>query len=315
MIVGDKANPIRLPLNLSKSLAGDPQNNLALQPDDVLMVRSVSNWFDATDKLVKLKGEVRFPGVYSVARGEKLSSLLARAGGFTDKAYLRGAKFTRRSVREVQQKRMEEILARTEKEITSKQAALTTTAASKEELEGTRAALEGLQKNIERMKSVKAEGRVVIQLTPLEQLQKGNFDVALEGGDELDIPIRPGSVNIMGEVYNPISFVYIPDYSEIGTYLKKAGGPTSFAEISEMYVIRADGTVFSRMQSSFGIHWNEDARRWSFGSFNSASLEPGDTLVVPQKLDRIAWVRQIKDITTILSQVAITAGMVLVGLK
>lgn len=315
IIDGDKANPLRVPLNLSKAISGDPKHNLALQPDDVLMVRSVSNWFDASDKLVKLKGEVRFPGVYSVARGEKLSSLLARAGGFTEKAYLRGSKFFRRSVRETQQKRMDEVLIRTEKEIASKQASILSVAASKEELESTKAALEGLMKNLERMKSMKAEGRVVIQLSSLEKLQKTNFDVVLEGGDELEIPATPSVVNVMGEVYNPISFIYQPDISDIGSYLQKAGGPTNNAEISEMYVIRADGTVFSRQQSSIGIHWSDEARRWTFGSFNASPLEPGDTLVVPQKVDRIAWTREIKDITTIMSQIALTAGTVLIGLR
>ncbi|MBK5278535.1 MAG: SLBB domain-containing protein, partial [Bacteroidia bacterium] len=70
VIVGDKANPSRLSLDLVKALAGDPQHNLPLQSDDVLIVRSVTDWFDASDKFIKLKGEVRFPGIYSVARGE-----------------------------------------------------------------------------------------------------------------------------------------------------------------------------------------------------------------------------------------------------
>lgn len=311
MISGDKANPYRISVNLSKAIAGDPQHNLALQPDDVLMVRSVTNWFDATDRLVKLEGEVRFPGVYSVARGEKLSSLLERAGGFTEKAYLRGAKFTRRSVKDAQQKRLEEFIARSEKEITTKQAALASVAASSEELQATKAALEGLSRNLERMKGTKAEGRVVIRLAPLGQLGRSDSDVALEGGDELFVPPRPSVVNVMGEVYNPVSFVYNPESSEIGAYLKRAGGPTREAEREDMYVIRADGTVFSRTQASFGIHWSDDARKWTFGSFDAIRLEPGDSLVVPQKLEHLAWTREIKDITTILSQIALTAGVVL----
>lgn len=309
-IDGDRATTAHFLIRLSRAIAGDSEHNLPLQPDDVLMVRSVTNWSDASDRLVKLDGEVRFPGVYSVARGEKLSSLLERAGGYSEKAYLRGAKFARRSVRETQQKRMEEFITRTEKEIMTKQASLSSVAASKEELEATKAALEGLSKNLERMKGIKAEGRVVIHLAALEQLKKSDSDIVLEGGDELTIPPRPGVVNVMGEVYNPLAFVYTPDSSDIATYLKKAGGPTRDAEKDEMYVIRADGTVFSRTQSSYGIHWSDEARRWTFGSFDAVRLEPGDSLVVPQKLERIAWTHEIKDITTILSQIALTAGMV-----
>ncbi|MBK5274127.1 MAG: SLBB domain-containing protein, partial [Desulfuromonadales bacterium] len=292
-----------------------PQHNLPLQSDDVLIVRSVTDWFDASDKFIKLKGEVRFPGIYSVARGEKLSSVIIRAGGYTERAYLRGAKFLRRSVREIQQKRMDEIVVRTEKEILQKQAALASLASSREELDATKTALEGLMKSLENMKTMKAEGRVVIRLATIEELQKSSFDVIVEGGDELEIPIRPSVVNVMGQVYNPISFVHQPESSNVETYLEKAGGPTSDAETSEMYVIKADGTVFSRQQSSFGFHWNDGGHGWSFGSFTASTLEPGDTLVVPQKIERMAWMREIKDITTILANIALTAGTILIGLK
>ena len=316
MIVGDKANPSRVSLDLSKALAGDPQHNLPLQSDDVLIVRSVTDWFDASDKFIKLKGEVRFPGVYSVARGEKLSSVIERAGGYTERAYLKGARFLRRSVRETQQKRMDEVVTRTEKQVLSKQAALAQLSASREEIEATKSSLDNLMKGIELMKTVKAEGRVVIRLAALDDLRRSSSDVVVEGGDELEIPIRPSVVLVMGFVYNPISFIYEPESSDLETYLNKAGGPTNDADDSEMYVIKADGTVFSRQQASFGLNWSDDGRRWTFGnSFTSSTLEPGDTLVVPQKIERIAWMREIKDITTILANIALSAGTVLIGLK
>jgi len=315
VIVGDKANPSRLSLDLVKALAGDPQHNLALQSDDVLIVRSVTDWFDASDKFIKLKGEVRFPGVYSVARGEKLSSVITRAGGFTERAYLRGAKFLRRSVKEAQQKRMEEIIVKTEKDVLQKQAALTSLAASRDELEATKASLDALMKSLERMKELKAEGRVVLRLAAVDELQKSNYDVVIEGGDELEIPARPSVVNVMGQVFNSVSLVYLPEASDVESCLRLAGGVTSDAETDEMYIIKADGTVFSRQQSSFGLHWSDESRRWGFGSFTSSMLEPGDTLVVPQKIERIAWLREIKDITTIMSQIALTAGTVLIGLR
>lgn len=309
IVNSEKAESTRMQLDLGKALAGDPQHNLLLQGDDVLIVRSVTDWIDATDKFVKLKGEVRFPGVYSVARGERLSSVIARAGGYTDKAYLRGAKFTRRSARIIQQKRMDEVIARTERELLQKQAAASTIAASRDELEATRSSLDTMLRQLELLKSKKAEGRIVISLARLEELTKSNFDLEVEGGDELEIPARPGSVNVLGQVYNPTSFVYLPERN-IDAYLQLAGGATNDAEAAEMYVIRADGSVYSRQQSAFGIKWNEEGRRWSFGSFLSAELEPGDTLVVPQKIDRIAWVREIKDLTQILANVALTAGTI-----
>lgn len=302
-------------INLEKAMAGDPENNKILQPDDALSVRSITDWLDATDKFVTLKGEFMYPGVYAITKGEKISSVIERAGGYTDKAFLPGAKFTRKSVKEAQQKRMDEIIARTEKEIYQKQAALSSVASSKDEADATRAALDGLLKQLDVLKKSRAEGRVVIRISKLDELQKSSYDLDLEGGDSLEIPARPSVVHVMGQVYNPTSFVYISANSSVETYLNKAGGPTRDGEESDMYIIRADGSVFSKQQSSFGIKWNEESHSWSFGSFYSTFMMPGDTLVVPQKLERIAWMREIKDITTIISQIALTAGVTLVGLK
>ncbi|NVN89521.1 MAG: SLBB domain-containing protein [Desulfuromonadales bacterium] len=314
-IEGDKARSTRLPIDLSKALGNDPTQNIPLQPDDVLIVRGISEWIEATDKFVTVQGEVKYPGIYSLTRGEKISSVIERAGGYTDKAYLKGAKFTRRSVREMQQKRMDEIIARTEKDILQKQFSITYVAASKEELEGTRFALDSLLKGLERLKTLKAEGRIVIRLSKLDQFARSSFDLEMEGGDILDIPPRPNVVNVLGQVYNPTTLVHRPGSSDVDTYLSKAGGPTRDAEKSDMYIIRTDGSVFSRQQSSFGIKWSDESRTWNFGNFMSTEMDPGDTLVVPQKLEQTAWLRDIKDITTIISQIALTAGTVWIGLK
>ncbi len=300
-ISGDRAQSSRISLDLGKALAGDPAHNLPLQSDDVLIVRGVTDWQDTTDKFVTLKGEVRFPGMYSVARGEKLSSLITRAGGYTDKAFLPGAKFTRRSVREMQQKRMDEISAKSERDIQQKQASLAVVAASKEEMEATKTALEALQKGVQQLKSLKAEGRIVVNLAGNADM-KENADFILEGGDELDIPLRLSVVSVLGQVYNPNSFVY-QSGQEVGSYLEKTGGPSADADKSEMYLVRADGSVFSRQQTAL------------FGSFISVTMEPGDTLVVPQKLERVAWMREIKDWTQILANMALTAGTVMLGLR
>jgi protein involved in polysaccharide export with SLBB domain len=315
VVVSDgKAHATRVNIDLDKALIGDPGHNLELKPDDVLIVRGIVEWLESTDRFVTLKGEVRFPGTYSINKGERLDSVIRRAGGFTDKAFLPGAKFTRRSVQKDQQKRMDEIIARTEQDILKKQGELSSLAASREELEATKSSLEGLMKSLDKMKTLKAEGRVVIRLSALDEMVKGPYDLELLGGDLLEVPPAPGVVNIMGQVYNPTAFIFMTGRN-VEFYLKKAGGPTHDGEEDEMYVIKADGTVVSRQQSSSGIRWDEDARRWVFGGFMSASLDQGDTLVVPQKIERIAWLREIKDITTIMSQIALTAGTVLIGLR
>ena len=311
----EKATSSQIIIDLGKAMSGDPNNNLPLQPDDALSVRSIADWLDATDKFVTLKGEVLYPGVYAIARGEKISSVIARAGGYTSKAYLPGAKFTRKSVKDAQQKRMDEIIDRTEKEIYQKQASLSSVAGSKEEMEATKAALDGLLKQLELLKKTKAEGRVVIRIARLDELRKSSYDLDLEGGDTLEIPARPSVVHVMGQVYNPTSFVYTPENTSVENYLNRAGGPTRDGEESDMYIVRADGSVFSKQQSSFGIKWNDEARSWTFGSFYATPMLPGDTLVIPQILERTAWMREIKDITTILANIALSAGTIFIGLR
>ena len=303
-----KARAERVNVNLAKALAGDPGHNLVLQPDDAFIVRGVENWLEASDRFVTLSGEVKFPGAYSISKGEKLSSIIARAGGFTDKAYIKGAKFTRVSVQELQQKRLDEVLAKSEMDIMQKQSEVASLAASKEELEATKASLEALLKSVQKLKEKKAEGRVVLRLASLDEFRNSPYDLEAIGGDTLFVPAQSKVVNVLGYVYNSTSFVYMPD-KNITYYLKKAGGTTRDAEEDDMFLVKADGTVVSKQQSSFGIRWDDDSRKWTFGGFDSTRPDPGDTLVVPQKLERIAWMREIKDITSILANVALTAGV------
>jgi protein involved in polysaccharide export with SLBB domain len=296
-------------VNLQEALKENPRDNILLEPYDEVQIRRIPNWMDEMNKYVSLKGEVKYPGVYAIFKGEKLSSVILRAGGFTEKAYLKGARFTRTQVMELQQKRMDEVIARTEMEIAKKQAELASVAASKEELEATKTTLQALMENTRRLKQAKAEGRMSIRITPPEQLKDTPYDIELMGGDALDVPQSINAVNVLGEVYNPTTVVQIPG-KDVSYYLKKAGGATKNAEEDEMYVIKADGTVVSKQQSTMGINWDEDGKKWSFGGFLSMSMDAGDTLVVPQEMERIAWMREIKDIAMILGQIALTAGVV-----
>lgn len=309
-LTGEAATSFPLTINLQEAINGNPTDNLSLLPFDELTVRKIPNWSEEKERYVALHGEVQFPGVYPVYKGERLSSVIERAGGFTDKAYLRGAKFTRVSVQEEQQKRMDESIARAEQDILRKQGELSSLAASKEELEATKSSLEGLLRGLEKLRSVKAEGRMVLHLAQPAELKNSMYDLELMGGDTLLVPKTPQSVNVLGQVYNPTTIVLAPG-KPVSYYLSKAGGPTKDAEEGEMYIVKADGSVFSRQQASFRFRWDSDSDSWTFNNFLSAGLEPGDTLIVPQKLERIAWMREIKDIAMILGQVALTAGVLI----
>ncbi len=306
---GESVSSYPITINLEEALKGDKTQNLVLRPFDELSVRKIPNWVEEIDRHVVLSGEVKFPGIYPIYKGEKLSSVIERAGGFTANAYLQGAKFTRESVRETQQKRMDEVIARTEQEVLKKQGELSALASSKEELDATKASLEGLQKGLDKLKSAKAEGRMVIQLAQLPGFEKSEYNIELMGGDTLQVPKIPSEVTVLGQVYNPTSLIYMQGKS-VSYYLNRSGGATRDAEEDDMYIVKADGTVVSRQQSSLGFNWNDDTKSWYFGSFLSTQMQPGDTLVVPQKLERIAWMREIKDITSILGNIALTAGVI-----
>ena len=306
-ISGAEAKSRLLNVNLAKALQGDPANNLFLEHLDEVVIRRLPEWMEETERYVVIRGEVRYPGTYPIFKGEKLSSVLERAGGYTDKAYLKGAKFTRRLLAEIQQRRMDEVIARTERDLAQKQQDAASVAASKEELEATQVALEGLRRSLDKLREARAEGRVSIALAPIDQLKKASYDLELMGGDALEIPQSPGAVLVLGEVYNPTTVIHTPGRS-VAEYLRKAGGPTGNAEDDEIYVIRADGTVESRQQGGYGLGWNKEGRKWTYG-FMSLPLDAGDTLVVPQKLEKTAWMRDLKDIAIIIGNLGIAAGV------
>jgi len=294
-------------INLAEALKGNPQHNIPLEPHDELTVRKIPNWADENDRYITLKGEFVFPGTYPIFKGEKLSSVIRRAGGFSPKAHLKGAKFTRSSVRELQQKRMDEFVASTEMDINSKMSEMASSASSAEELAANKASIEGIRRSLQLLKSAKAEGRMVIQLSQPETFSGSPYDIEILGGDTLEVPQRTNSVSVLGRVTNPTNFVYTEGKS-VGDYLDLAGGITQDSHDDEMYVIRADGSVFSHQQySAFGSLVG--------GGFLGERIDSGDAIIVPQKFEKTAWMRNLKDITTIISQIAISAGTVFLGLR
>ena len=131
-----------------------------------------------------------------------------------------------------------------------------------------------------------------------------------EDGDTLMIPETPGVVHVVGEVFNATSLLY-EEGRTVGQYLRKVGGMTKEADEKQVSVIKADGSVISRQQSNRGklVFWDSASHSWLFGGFMSLEMEPGDTIVVPRKLDRFLWIRTTKDLTQIVFQIAVAAGI------
>jgi len=304
---GTETRSERILFNLQRALEGDPVENLLLQPEDQLFVRSIPDYSERLS--VEVKGQLLFPGNYSISRGELLSEVLERAGGFVAGAYLRGATFSRETVREVQQKRLEQLILEQEQQIARAASDIALGALSTEELQSAQTLLTSRKALLEKLRQMPANGRMVVHLLPLDRFKNSTYDIPLMDGDVITIPDNPKSVSVLGQVYNPTTMVY-QEGKTVSYYLNKVGGSTENANAGEMFVVRADGTVFSKQQSGSGIKWDDESRRWFSGGFSSTELYPGDTLLVPEKVKKVDIMREVKDLTTILYQMALGAAAV-----
>lgn len=296
-------------ITLSNALAGDESHNVLLQDHDHLVIRPVPELdFGRT---VEVLGEFRFPGAYPLRRGERLSSVIERAGGYTNRAYLRGAVFTRESARDVQRQRVNEMIRQLEVSLLTEAGEAMEAAVDSGDVAQEEGALNAQQKLIEKLDASPINGRVVIRLLPLDEFRGSQFDLELEDGDQLTISQIPSTVNVIGEVFNPVSLIYEEGLT-VDDYLGKVGGMTKQADKKEVSVIRADGSVISRAQKKTQRDaWGAKKRIWHFGGFSNAKIGPGDTILVPRQFDKIHWMRETKDLSQIIFQLAVGAGVVL----
>ncbi len=306
VFITDKGPIVKqITVNLKKALLGDPKDNILLKEDDYLFVRTVPEW--QLYQTITLTGEVNFPGAYTIRKGERLSSLLERAGGFTDKAYLNGAVFVRQSVKEMQQKRIEEMVDRLERELLSVGSTQVSTAASSDEARLMQIGTEQKRQFIAKLRTVRAQGRISILLDEPEKLRGTSYDIELEEGDSFYIPTDPNTVQVIGAVYNQTAFIYLEDkgYKD---YIDLAGSYTENADKDNIYILKANGSATKVSGGFLGLTWNSEKSRWETGG---GRVESGDTIVVPEKLEKIAWMRNTKDIIQVLYRIAVTTGILI----
>lgn len=286
-----------LPFNLGKAIGGkDAENNLLLQPGDIVTIFSKEDIQVPSAKrsvYVRLEGEFNHAGVYKALPGETLRQLVARVGGITPQAYLFGSELTREATRKMQQKRLDEIIDRLEADVQRNAAQSAASALAKEDVEASRAQAASQTALIAKMRQVKATGRIVMDLPDQNPQLRDLPDIVLEDGDRLYIPAPASTVSVMGAVYNQNAFLHKRGQS-VGDYLGKAGGPTRDGDESDVYLVRADGVVFSSRQGGM-----------MFGSFGGREAMPGDTVVVPEKLEKYNFTKDLKDWTQIFYQFAI----------
>jgi protein involved in polysaccharide export with SLBB domain len=286
-------NPGRLVLD------HDAAQNLALEPGDVITIFSQADIKvpqAQRTKFVRLEGEFKQAGIYSVLPGETLRQLVARAGGFTPEAYLFGSNFTRESTRVLQQLRLNDYLQNLELEIDRATIAGSASIGSVDP-----AATAASRSLVARFRTIRATGRVVLDVAQNASGIDSLPDMQLEDGDRFVVPSRPSTVNVVGAVYDQNSFLF-RNTQEVGSYLRLAGGPTKSADGRDSFIIRADGSVVSR-----------HSRNSVFGNtFATTRLNAGDTVVVPEKVPRPSGLRNFINYTQIFSQLALGAAAIAV---
>jgi len=261
-------------IKLSAAMQGDASSDLPLHDGDVLTIRQNPGWNDI-GAMIALKGEVQHPGTYGIRPGERLSSVLARAGGFNVQAYPYGAVLMRRDVRELETQSRMELVQRVKAEQVSLKALPESDADQKN---AKLTAIAETETTLQQLQANPPIGRVVIHIQPdLKEWRNTPKDVAVRDGDVLFVPKKAGYVMVNGQVFNATAVGYLPGRSA-KWYLSQAGGLTPLADKKAVFVIRADGSVISAKNNSDG---------WWGGNPLNAALRPGDMVVVPEKAPKI----------------------------
>jgi protein involved in polysaccharide export with SLBB domain len=279
-----------IPVDLAAVLRGDPSADIPLQPYDGLFIKEISGWSE--QEQVTLSGEVRFPGNYPIKRGETLKSVIDRAGGLTDLAFVEGGVFTREELQKREQKEIDRLTDQMQNQLAESSLML-----SRAGQVGAAQTLSVGQTLLVQLRSAKAVGRLVIDLPAALGATKGSADdIVLKGGDQLIIPKRSQEVTVIGEVQNVTSHLYHPGLTR-DEYIGLSGGATRMADQSRTYVVRADGTVVA------------GANRWRRAG-SAAGIHPGDTIVVPLDTERMPALPLWQSVTTILYNIAIAVAAV-----
>jgi protein involved in polysaccharide export with SLBB domain len=282
-----------LKIDLARVLVGDPAADLLLGPFDTLVVKQISEWSER--EVVRLEGEVRFPGEYPIARGETMRSLIARAGGLTSLGYPRGSIFTREYLKERERQQIAALTDRMRQDLgtLALQASQASGAAANQASE-TLAVGQALLSDLQAAEPV---GRLVINLERVMAAEPGSSDdVVLRGGDRLRVPKRPQEVTVIGEVQNSTSHLFDPTLTR-DDYLRMSGGTTQKADERRIYVVRANGSVESGSGS-----------RWFRGG--EGTIQPGDTIVVPLDAERMRPLPLWTAVTTIIFNLAVAVAAV-----
>ncbi|MGH8012172.1 MAG: SLBB domain-containing protein [Candidatus Binataceae bacterium] len=290
-------------VNLAAVFDGLPNTNVVLKPADMLFIAQAANWHQPWT--VTVKGEVMRPGPYAINDGESLSAILAEAGGLRTDAYLPALILTRQSVKIVQGKNLDQARARLQTEIARAALMPEENKAQSVNVEQKAAALSMITGMLSQSAHEQATGRIVLaSMDSLPALAASPDNVKLDDKDEIIVPRRPNSVNVLGQVYGPTAIAYQPALT-VRDYIDRAGGLTEGAAAKQIFVVKVNGAIVS-------LNGYKDMGRNRIfpllpvvsGGLMSAHLDPGDSIYVPAKLLFVNPIQQTLDVTQLIANSA-----------
>jgi protein involved in polysaccharide export with SLBB domain len=294
VVDGKERQTALISIDLAAMRRGDARADVQLQPYDVIVIKKTPQWEEPGT--IELAGEVRYPGVYPIHRGETLSAVLIRAGGLTDLAFEEGTVFIREELKKREKDQLEMLSNRLQSDLAALSLEALTTSAATNGNGGANAA-QGLaigQQLIEQLRNTKPVGRLVINIRQVINGPKGfGGDVVLRDGDKLLVPKQTQEITILGEVQSPTSHVYQAGLSR-DDYIAKSGGTTQKADHKRIYVVRANGDVVS---GGGRLGW--------FRRTQDIDIHPGDTIVVPLDTERVRGLPLWTSVTTIIYNLAV----------
>jgi len=287
VINGESRQTELVEVDIKRIRSGDVAADVLLKPFDNLLIKETPMW--AQQEMVELRGEVRFPGKYPIFRGETLRSVLARAGGITELAFVEGAVFTRTELRERERKQIETLATRMQSDL-----AQLSLQASQEAGKDAGQSLAAGQALLANLRATQPVGRLVIDLPRSAKAKAGaDEDIILKSGDLLVVPRAMQEVTVLGEVQSSTSHLFNDDLSR-DDYINLSGGLTQRADKKRIYVVKADGSVITK-----------NGNRWFSGA---SSIAAGDTIVAPLDAERMRALPMWQAITQIIYNSAIAVA-------
>jgi protein involved in polysaccharide export with SLBB domain len=295
-----------LPFHLGKVLANPKgKDDLALEPGDVITVftyKDIQVPISRRQIFVRIEGEVNSPGVYQLSSAENLQQLIQIAGGTTAEAFPFATSLFREDVKKTQKLNMDKILRKMEAESSSVVAQIMQSGGM--DAASLQAKMQSIQQSqkqtLDRFRNLKPEGRIAMDIPLNASGSVTDFPaIRLENGDRIVIPSTPSFVQVFGFVNTESALLYRKGLT-VKDYLALSGLGSN-ADVNGAILVRANGSSITNQST-----WSNDVL--------SAKVLPGDTIFLPEKLDRESvWsqsVRTAKDFTQVLYQLGLGAAAI-----